>query len=421
MVKEDTTSIALNTLELDIHTTEIMSGDSLITSSPTVAYDKDTQTTTVSFDKVLKAGTKAQLLISFTGQLNDKLAGFYRSSYVDHRDGSKKYLATTQMEPTDARRAFPCFDEPSLKATFDITLIAEKHLTCLSNMDVSVETEVTSTTSKKQKKAVKFNTTPLMSTYLLAFIVGELNCIETSNFRVPVRVFATPDKDIQHGKFSVELAAKTLAFYEKTFDSQFPLPKMDMVAIPDFSAGAMENWGLITYRVVDLLFDEKASGVTTKQRVADVVQHELAHQWFGNLVTMDFWDGLWLNEGFATWMSWYSCNEFFPEWKIWERFVSDDLQSALSLDSLRSSHPIEVPVKRADEINQIFDAISYSKGSCVLRMMSRYLGEDVFMEGVRRYIKKHAYGNTQTGDLWAALADASGKDVERILVVGDCG
>ena len=177
----------------------------------------------------------------------------------------------------------------------------------------------------------------------------------------------------------------------------------------------MENWGLVTYRVVDLLFDEKSSGALTKQRVAEVVQHELAHQWFGNLVTMDFWDGLWLNEGFATWMSWYSCNTFYPEWKIWQSFVVDDLQSALGLDSLRSSHPIEVPVKRADEVNQIFDAISYSKGSCVLRMISKYCGEKDFLEGIRRYIKKHAYGNTKTEDLWAALEDASGKPVQKVM------
>jgi aminopeptidase 2 len=352
----------------------------------------------------------------FTGTLNDNMAGFYRSSY-NGEDGSTKYLATTQMEPTDARRAFPCFDEPALKAQFTITLVADKALTCLSNMDAVSEKEVDAVYGGGKKKAVTFRETPLMSTYLLAFIVGELKVIETNEFRIPVRVFATPDKDIEHGRFSLDLAAKTLKFYEEKFDSQFPLPKMDMVAIPDFSAGAMENWGLVTYRVVDLLFDEKTSGASTKQRVAEVVQHELAHQWFGNLVTMDFWEGLWLNEGFATWMSWYSCNAFYPEWKVWEGYVTDNLQSALSLDSLRSSHPIEVPVKRADEINQIFDAISYSKGSCVLRMVSKYLGEQTFMEGIRRYLKKHAFGNTQTGDLWAALADASGKDVEKIMEI----
>jgi aminopeptidase 2 len=352
--------------------------------------------------------------MTFTGQLNDKMAGFYRSTYKN-ADGSEGILATTQMEATDARRAFPCFDEPSLKAEFTITLIADKKLTCLSNMDVASESEVKSEMSGSTKKAVKFNKSPLMSTYLVAFIVGELNYIETDKFRLPVRVYAPPNQDIEHGRFSLELAARTLEFYEKTFDSKFPLPKMDMVAIPDFAAGAMENWGLITYRVVDVLFDEKTSGASTKERVAEVVQHELAHQWFGNLVTMDFWDGLWLNEGFATWMSWYSCNIFYPEWKVWQSYVTDTLQGALSLDSLRSSHPIEVPVKRADEVNQIFDAISYSKGSCVLRMISKYVGEDVFMEGIRQYLKKHAYGNTQTTDLWAALSKASGKDIEGVM------
>src|SRR4051812_48685770 len=177
----------------------------------------------------------------------------------------------------------------------------------------------------------------------------------------------------------------------------------------------MENWGLVTYRVVDVLYDPDTSGVSVKERIAETVQHELAHQWFGNLVTMDFWDGLWLNEGFATWMSWYSCNKFYPEWKVWETYVTDTLQGAMSLDSLRSSHPIEVPVKRADEVNQIFDAISYSKGSCVIRMVSKYLGEDVFMEGIRQYLKKHAYGNTETGDLWKSLSAASGKDVATIM------
>ncbi|QDS67523.1 hypothetical protein FKW77_002279 [Venturia effusa] len=412
-VVEDTTSISLNTLDLNITSSKVSSGSKLIAAAPDVSYNKDTQTTKVSFGETLPAGSKATLTQVFTGTLNDNMAGFYRSSYKGE-DGKDKFLATTQMEPTDARRAFPCFDEPALKSKFTITLIADEALTCLSNMDAVSEQIVDSHYGGK-KKAVTFRETPLMSTYLLAFIVGELKMIETDAFRIPVRVFATPDKDISTGKFSLDLAAKTLEFYEKTFASPFPLPKMDMVAIPDFSAGAMENWGLITYRVVDLLFDEKTSGASTKSRVAEVVQHELAHQWFGNLVTMDFWDGLWLNEGFATWMSWYSCNIFYPEWKVWEGYVTDNLSSALSMDSLRSSHPIEVPVKRAEEINQIFDAISYSKGSCVLRMVSKYLGEDVFMEGIRRYLKKHAYGNTQTGDLWAALSDASGKDVAKIM------
>ncbi|KAI4610781.1 uncharacterized protein J4E87_010715 [Alternaria ethzedia] len=413
-VVDDTTSIALNTNELKIHSTKVTAGQQVITESPHVATDDDAQTTTVSFDQTIPGGSQAKLTMAFAGVLNDNMAGFYRSSFKA-ADGSTTYMATTQMEPTDARRAFPCFDEPALKAKFTVTLIADEKMTCLSNMDVASEKQIQSTISGGRRKAVTFSPTPLMSTYLLCFIVGELNYIETNNFRVPVRVYAPKDRDIEHGRFSLELAAKTLAFYEKTFDSPFPLPKMDMVAIPDFSAGAMENWGLVTYRVVDVLIDEKVSGAATKQRVAETVQHELAHQWFGNLVTMDFWDGLWLNEGFATWMSWYSCNVFYPDWKVWEGYVTDNLASALSLDSLRSSHPIEVPVKRADEINQIFDAISYSKGSSVIRMISKYVGEDTFMEGIRRYLKKHAYGNTETGDLWAALADASGKDVGKVM------
>ncbi|RHZ48272.1 hypothetical protein CDV55_100424 [Aspergillus turcosus] len=409
-VAEDTTSISLNTNEIDIQNAVISSQGSVVTSSPDVSINNDNQTATIKFDEAIPAGSSAQLKLTFTGILNDNMAGFYRSSYKT-ANGETKYIASTQMEPTDARRAFPCFDEPALKAKFTVTLIADKSMTCLSNMDVASETAV----QGGAKKAVKFNTTPLMSTYLVAFIVGHLKYIETKDFRVPIRVYATPDQDIEHGRFSLDLAARTLAFYEKAFDSEFPLPKMDMVAVPDFAAGAMENWGLVTYRIVDLLLDEKTSGASRKERIAETVQHELAHQWFGNLVTMDFWDGLWLNEGFATWMSWYSCNAFYPEWKVWQTYVIDNLQSALSLDSLRSSHPIEVPVKRADEINQIFDAISYSKGSSVLRMISKYLGEDVFLQGVRNYIRKHAYGNTQTGDLWSALADASGKPVERVM------
>ncbi|KAK4152423.1 peptidase family M1-domain-containing protein [Chaetomidium leptoderma] len=415
-VAEDSKSVSLHTLELDIHNAKITSGGQTVSSSPDVSYNEATQVTKFDFDNAVAKGSKAQLEIKFTGQLNDKMAGFYRSTYKN-ADGSEGVMAVSQMEPTDARRSFPCFDEPSLKAEFTVTLIADKNLTCLSNMDVASETEVKSEQTGATRKAVHFNKSPLMSTYLVAFIVGELNYIETNDFRVPVRVYAPPSLDIEHGRFSLNLAAKTLAFYEKVFGIEFPLPKMDQIAIPDFAQGAMENWGLVTYRVVDLLLDEKVSGAATKERVAEVVQHELAHQWFGNLVTMDWWDGLWLNEGFATWASWYSCNIFFPEWKVWESYVVDNLQRALSLDSLRSSHPIEVPVKKADEINQIFDAISYSKGSCVLRMISTYLGEDIFLEGVRRYLKKHAYGNTQTGDLWSSLAEASGKSVEEVMQV----
>ena len=412
-VVEDTTSITLNTIDIDIHETKVTSGSMTITSSPKINVDEEKQTTKIDFEQSIPAGSKAQLYHRFSAVLNDKMAGFYRSSYKG-ADGETKWMAATQMEATDCRRAFPCFDEPALKASFTVTLIADDKMTCLSNMDVAEEKEIMSKMAGRKRKAIKYNKSPVMSTYLIAFVVGELQVHETKQFRVPVRVFCTPNRNIEDCKFSADLGAKTLEFYEQEFDSKFPLPKMDMVAIPDFSAGAMENWGLVTYREVELLFDEKTASASTRQRVAEVVQHELAHQWFGNLVTMDFWDGLWLNEGFATWMSWYSCNVFYPEWKVWQGYVTDNLQAALGLDGLRSSHPIEVPVRRADEINQIFDAISYSKGSCVIRMISKYLGEDVFMEGIRRYLKKHAYGNTRTEDLWESLSDASGKDVVRV-------
>ena len=310
-VVKATNSVSLHSFEIDVHSVKISNDGVVVTSAPTVTYTADTQTTKIDFEGGLTQGSKAQVEIVFTGELNDKMAGFYRSTFKK-ADGSSGVMAVSQMEPTDARRAFPCFDEPSLKATFGVTLIADKHLTCLSNMDVASETEVASKTAgDATKKAVKFNVSPKMSTYLVAFVIGELNYIETNAFRVPVRVYAPTGQDIESGRFSLDLAARTLAFYEKVFGIDFPLPKMDQIAIPDFAQGAMENWGLVTYRVVDLLLDEKTSGAATKERVAEVVQHELAHQWFGNLVTMDWWDGLWLNEGFATWASWVCALLFY--------------------------------------------------------------------------------------------------------------
>lgn len=279
-VADDSKSISLHTIDLKLHSAKVSSGGQTISAAPKITTDEKAQVTTFDLENAVSKGSKAQLEIKFSGELNDKMAGFYRATYKNP-DGTEGVLATTQMEATDARRAFPCFDEPSLKAEFTVTLVADKKYTCLSNMDVANETELSS-----GKKAVKFNKSPLMSTYLLAFVVGELNMIETNSFRVPVRVYAPPGNDIEHGRFSLELAAKTLAFYENLFGIEFPLPKMDQIAIPDFAAGAMENWGLVTYRVVDLLLDEKVSGAATKERVAEVVQHELAHQWFGNLVTM---------------------------------------------------------------------------------------------------------------------------------------
>ncbi|ABN67768.2 alanine/arginine aminopeptidase [Scheffersomyces stipitis CBS 6054] len=401
-VNEDTDYITLNSLEIEIQ--EAIINGSAVSD---ISFNVDKQTVTFKLPQPLAQGSNAKLALKFTGDLNNKMAGFYRSSYQEN--GETKYLATTQMEPTDCRRAFPSYDEPSAKAKFTISLIAEKSLVALSNMDEASTVELAD-----NKKKVTFNTTPLMSTYLVAFIVGDLKYVENNDYRVPIKVWATPGSE-HLGQYSADIAAKTLSFFDKKFDIPYPLPKCDMVAIHDFSAGAMENFGLITYRTIDLLLDPSNTNIVTKQRVTEVVMHELAHQWFGNLVTMDFWDGLWLNEGFATWMSWYACDSLYPDWKVWESYVSDSLQHALTLDALRASHPIEVPVKRADEINQIFDAISYSKGSSLLKMISRWLGEDVFIKGVSNYLKKHKWGNTKTSDLWEALSDVSGQDVVKVM------
>ncbi|KAF1730923.1 Aminopeptidase 2, mitochondrial [Beauveria bassiana] len=378
-----------------------------------IVQDEQRQTTTISFAGRLNKGDKAQLELTFDGQLNNKMVGFYRSGYTK-TDGTKGYIATTQMEPTGARQAFPCFDEPALKATFDITLIADRHLTCLSNMPVKFETLVQSRTTSTTRKAVKFDTSPIMSTYLTAFIVGELHYVESNLFRIPVRTYVTIDQNVEHGRHAADLGARTLELFEKEFGVDFPLPKMDQVAVLDFAEGAMENWGLITYRAVDLLIEANA-GAGRKRRVTDIVIHELAHQWFGNLVTMEWWEGLWLKEGFATWASLYGANKFYPEWNLWADFVIGSLQDALDLDSLRSSHPIEVPVKSANEISQIFDAISYEKGCSVLRMISVHLGEDVFLKGIRDYLRKFGYKNTTTDDLWDCLSEASGKPVTEVI------
>ncbi|CCE83180.1 Piso0_003752 [Millerozyma farinosa CBS 7064] len=403
-VNEETDYVTLNSLDIEVHSAKIEAFE-----AKEINYDEEKQIVTFKFDDKLVAGKTAKLHIDFTGELNDKMAGFYRSSYIE--DGKKKYLATTQFEATDCRRAFPSFDEPALKATFDISLVAQKDLVALSNMDVKSTTVLDS-----DKKLVAFNTTPLMSTYLVAFIVGDLKYIENNDYRVPIRVYSTPGSE-HLGHYSADIAAKSLKFFDEKFDIPYPLPKCDLVAIHDFAAGAMENFGLITFRTLDVLIDPKSANIGIRKRVSEVVMHELAHQWFGNLVTMDFWDGLWLNEGFATWMSWYACNALFPEWKVWESYVSVTLQDALSLDALRSSHPIEVPVQRADEINQIFDSISYAKGSSVLKMIANWLGEDTFIKGIAKYLKVHKWGNTKTLDLWKALSDVSGKDVVSVMEV----
>jgi puromycin-sensitive aminopeptidase len=260
-----------------------------------------------------------------------------------------------------------------------------------------------------------FETTPIMSTYLLAFVAGELGYKENkTKSGTTVRAYATLD-NVPHLQFAVDTAVKCLEFYEDYFDIPYPLPKSDMVALPDFASGAMENWGLITYREQALLVDEKNTSIHAKQFVAMVVAHELAHMWFGNLVTMRWWTDLWLNEGFASWIEYLAVDQLFPDWGMWTQFISDEQAIGLKLDSLEHTHPVEVQINHPDEIRTIFDAISYQKGSSVIHMLQNYLGADMFRDGLRHYLKKHAYSNTDTVDLWAALEEVSGKPVKEFM------
>uniref|UniRef100_A0A8C4QVC2 Aminopeptidase n=1 Tax=Eptatretus burgeri TaxID=7764 RepID=A0A8C4QVC2_EPTBU len=316
------------------------------------------------------------------------------------------------VQATDARRAFPCWDEPALKATFDVTLVVPRDLVALSNMNVISRK---ASTEHPELVEVEFACTPVMSTYLLAFVVGDFEFVETvSRDGVLVRVY-TPLGKSEQGRFALEVASKTLPFYKEYFNVPYPLPKIDLIAISDFAAGAMENWGLVTYRETALLVDPKNSSSASKQLVALVVGHELAHQWFGNLVTMEWWTHLWLNEGFASWIEYLCVDHCLPEFDIWTQFVSSDYAPALELDALDNSHPIEVEVGNPAEVDEIFDTISYSKGASVIRMLHDYIGDEDFRKGMNVYLNKFQHGNASTDDLWQCLKQGSGKPVAEIM------
>ncbi|KAH7430122.1 hypothetical protein KP509_09G084800 [Ceratopteris richardii] len=370
-----------------------------------VEIDKEDELLVLTFAQNLPMG-EALLSMDFHGELNDSMKGLYRSSYV--KDGVSHFMAVTQFEPADARRCFPCWDEPALKATFKITIQAPIDRVVLSNMPVEAEEII------GNEKRVIFQVSPIMSTYLVAIVVGELEYVESeTSSGNKVRVYCEIGRSEQ-GKFALDIATKTLPFYERYFGTSYPLPKLDMVAIPDFAAGAMENYGLVTYRESALLYDEKSSAASNKQRIAIVVAHELAHQWFGNLVTMEWWTHLWLNEGFATWVSYLAVDYLFPDWNIWTQFINQTV-TAFKLDGLVESHPIEVEVGHAKEIDEIFDAISYNKGASIIRMLQTYLGPDVFQKGLVSYIKKYAYKNAYTEDLWSSLSEESKEPVKELM------
>lgn len=405
-VSKKTKILTLHSKEIDIETASISIGETK-TFTQKISYNKKRETASFVFKNYIPKG-KVKLNIVFQGILNDKMRGFYRSKYIAH--GIEQHMATTQFEATDARRAFPCFDEPAQKAVFNVSLIIPKGKTAISNtLPVSVSEHTAGF------EIVKFSSTPKMSTYLLAFIIGDFEFLESKTKRgVHVRVFTIPGKKHQ-AKFALDCAVKTINFYEKYFDIKYPLPILDMIAIPDFSSAAMENWGAITYRESALLVDENHSSVSNKQWVALVIAHELAHQWFGNLVTMEWWTHLWLNEGFASYIEYLAVDKLFPKWDIWTQFATNDLGVALRLDALQTTHPIEVPVHHPDEIGEIFDEVSYSKGASVIRMLANYLGEKDFRNGLRYYLKKHSYKNTETIHLWQAFEKISGKSITKMM------
>lgn len=361
----------------------------------------------ITSEDLLVKGTY-ELTLQFSASLTDDLSGFYRSRYIDS-SGIEKFLATSHFEAPYARKAFPCFDEPLFKAKFSVSLTIPDSMTGISNMPVKKETV------NGDRKTILFATTPPMSTYLLYCGAGHFDYIEKKQGNRTLRVYGINGNSAK-GIFALQFAAECLTFFEQYSGLDYPLPKLDLIAIPDFSAGAMENWGAVTFREVLLLVDEKNTSLTIKKRVAEVVAHELWHQWSGNLVTMKWWDDLWLNESFATYIAFKAVDSFYPEWYIWDDFIEHDIIGALSMDMLSSTHPIAVEVHTANEIEEIFDNISYGKGAGVLRMIEQYIGKAAFRKGVSVYLKKFAFANAEAADLWNTLEQYSGEPVKDILV-----
>lgn len=344
-------------------------------------------------------------VIEYSGKITDDMNGIYPCYY--EVAGEKQEVLATQFESHYARRAFPCIDEPEAKATFDVTLQSEQGVTVLGNMPVlnqTVENDLLVTT---------FETTPRMSTYLLAWVVGDLQKKTThSNNGVEVNVWATKAQPAESLDFALDIAARTIDFFDDYFGVPYPLPKSDHVALPDFSAGAMENWGLITYREIALLVEPGVTTLSVKQYVATVIAHELSHQWFGNLVTMEWWNDLWLNESFATMMEYVAIDAIEPEWQIWLEHASSESVSALRRDSIDGVQAIQADVNHPDEISTMFDpSIVYAKGGRLLRMLQAYLGDEVMRTGLKHYFEQYRYQNTSADDLWGVLGAASGKDV----------
>ncbi|XP_014280242.1 aminopeptidase N isoform X2 [Halyomorpha halys] len=398
----------LNITEEETTVKEIVSKDELVPMTVTSQkLVKENEFLIIKLEQNLKQGVMYIVHLTFAGPLLEDLAGYYRSSYIDQQSNSTKWLAVTQFEATDARKAFPCFDEPEMKAKFTVRLAHKNNFKAVSNMPL---TKTVPYEGKENYMWSHFEDSVPMSTYLVAYLVSEFEFKEAParHNNVTFRIWSRKDA-LSQTEFAQDVGPKVLEYYETYFDEKYPLPKQDMAAIPDFSAGAMENWGLVTYRETALLYDDKASSKVSQHQIAYVIAHELAHQWFGNLVTMKWWTDLWLNEGFATYVGTLGVEKLFPEWGYLRESVLDFARFVFDLDSLVSSHPVSKKIGHPDEISQIFDTISYKKGCVILRMMHLFLG-DSFRTGVTKYLKKHKYGNAEQDDLWAALTEQAHAD-----------
>ena len=399
-VLQPTSTITLNAVEIEFQDVTIAAAGK--TQPAQVSLDKEKQMATLTVPNRLSPGP-ATIHVRYTGVLNDELRGLYLS-----KASGRKY-AVTQFESTDARRAFPSFDEPAYKATFDITAVIDKGDVAISNAPVLSDTAG----PDPRKHTVKFQTSAKMSSYLVALAVGDFEYVEGSADGIPIRVWATPGKK-EMGRFALTVAENCMKYYDQYFGIKYPFKKLDLIGLPDFAAGAMENTGAITFRDAALLLDDKNAPTWARKEISEVVSHEMAHMWFGDLVTMAWWDDIWLNEGFATWMSSKPTEAWRPDWHV----ELDDVRStgeALDLDSLQNTRPIHQDAETPAQIQELFDGIAYTKTAAVLRMLESYLGEDSFRAGVNAYLKAHAYGNATKTDFWTALAKASNKPVEAIM------
>jgi len=406
LLDEATSTIVLNAIELDLDAASLTTAEGTVEIT-SIELDEQTERATIHLIEPAPKG-EATLDIAFRGVLNDKLRGFYRSTYTDN-DGNNHTLATTQFESTNARRAFPCFDEPALKAIFGVTLVVASDL-----MAVSCGDETSDTDAGSGRRRVEFADTMLMSTYLVAFVVGDLETTKTVDVNgTPMRIVHVPGKG-HLTDFAMDVAAFSLDFLEDYYGIPYPGDKIDLVAVPDFAFGAMENLGCVTFRETLLLADPATSTDAELTRMADVIAHELAHMWFGDLVTMTWWEGIWLKEAFATFMEVTTVNAFRPAWRRWDQF-SRERAAAFQVDSLKSTRPIEFTVISPDDAEAMYDVLTYEKGAAVVRMLEQYLGEDAFKAGVHHYLSKHAYGNTETTDLWDALEESAGSPVRAAM------